>query len=122
MNFRKSVKGGGGSFSIQKFILQIFANIDDTLVMNFGKNSNQRSFGIFPKIHPFWRCEASLSWEGRVVCRISKLYQLPLVLRICAKIDVLNMISFKGKKHEKNTKYNFSLTRLNEVFGIAHCQ
>ena len=37
MNFRKSSKGGG-SFSIQKFILQIFAIIDDTLVMNFRKN------------------------------------------------------------------------------------
>ena len=28
----------GGSFSIQKFVLQIFAIIDDTLVMNFRKN------------------------------------------------------------------------------------
>ena len=38
MNFRKSSKGGGGgSFSIQKFMLQIFAIIDDTSVMNFGK-------------------------------------------------------------------------------------
>ena len=37
MNFQKSSKGGG-SFSIQKFILQIFAIIDDTLVMNFRKN------------------------------------------------------------------------------------
>ena len=27
----------GGSFSIQKIILQIFAIIDDTSVMNFGK-------------------------------------------------------------------------------------
>ena len=27
----------GGQFSIQKFILQIFAIIDDTSVMNFGK-------------------------------------------------------------------------------------
>ena len=34
----KFQKGGGGSFSIQKFILQIFAIIDDTLVMNFRKN------------------------------------------------------------------------------------
>ena len=37
MNFRKSSEGGGGSFSIQKFVLQIFAIIDDTSVMNFGK-------------------------------------------------------------------------------------
>ena len=28
---------GGGSFSIQKFMLQIFAIIDDTSVMNFRK-------------------------------------------------------------------------------------
>ena len=40
MNFRKSSKGGGGSFSIQKFMLQIFAIIDDTSVMNFRKNCN----------------------------------------------------------------------------------
>ena len=40
MNFRKSSKGGGGSFSIQKFMLQIFAIIDNTLVMNFRKNCN----------------------------------------------------------------------------------
>ena len=32
------VSKGGGSFSIQKFILQIFAIIDDTSVMNFRKN------------------------------------------------------------------------------------
>ena len=37
MNFRTSSKGGVGSFSIQKFMLQIFAIIDDTSVMNFGK-------------------------------------------------------------------------------------
>ena len=57
--------GGGGSFSIQKFILQIFAIIDDTSVMNFRKNlqhsfpkmrgGGQRPFGTFPKIHPFWK-------------------------------------------------------------------
>ena len=34
----REVKKGGGSFSIQKFMLQIFAIIDDTLVMNFRKN------------------------------------------------------------------------------------
>ena len=62
MNFRKSSEGGGGSFSIQKFI----AIIDDTSVMNFGKRlqydfskmrggGGQRPFGTFPKIHPFWR-------------------------------------------------------------------
>ena len=37
MNFRISSEGGGGSISIQKFILQVFAIIDDTSVMNFGK-------------------------------------------------------------------------------------
>ena len=58
--------GGGGSFSIQKFMLQIFAIIDDTSVMNFRKKlqhnfpkmrggGGQRPFGTFPKIHPFWK-------------------------------------------------------------------
>ena len=36
MIFWKSTEGGG-DHSIQKFILQIFAIIDITLVMNFGK-------------------------------------------------------------------------------------
>ena len=72
MNFRKSSKGGGrgGVISIQKFILQIFAIIDDTSVMNFRKNlqynfpknegGGQWPFGTFPKIHPFWKGKASL--------------------------------------------------------------
>ena len=38
MNFRKSSKRGAGSFPIQKFILQFFAIINGTLVMNSGKN------------------------------------------------------------------------------------
>ena len=41
--FRK-VRRGGGSFSIQKFILQIFAIIDDTPVMNFGEKKLQYDF------------------------------------------------------------------------------
>ena len=73
MNFRKSSKGGGGgSFSIQKFMLQIFAIIDDTSVINFRKKlqynfpkmsggGGQRPFGTIPKIHPFWKGKASLS-------------------------------------------------------------
>ena len=36
--FSEKFQRGGGSFSIQKFILQIFAIIDDTSVMNFRKN------------------------------------------------------------------------------------
>ena len=46
MNFRKSSERGGGSFSIQKFMLQIFAIIDDTSVMNFRKNLQHN----FPKM------------------------------------------------------------------------
>ena len=52
-------------------MLQIFAIIDDTSVMNFRKNlqhnflkmrggGGQRPFGTFPKIHPFWKGLASL--------------------------------------------------------------
>ena len=33
--FSENFQRGGGAFSIQKFILQIFAIIDDTSVMNF---------------------------------------------------------------------------------------
>ena len=45
-------------------MLQIFAIIDNTSVMNFEKKmqhnfpkmrgGGQRPFGTFPKIHPFW--------------------------------------------------------------------
>ena len=52
-------------------MLQIFAIIDDTSVINFRKNlqhkfpkmrgGGQRPFGTFPKIHPFWKGSASLS-------------------------------------------------------------
>ena len=46
MNFRKSSERGGGSFSIQKFTLQIFAIIDNISVMNFRKKSQYN----FPKM------------------------------------------------------------------------
>ena len=36
--FSEKFQKGGGSFPIQKFILQIFAIINGTLVMNSGKN------------------------------------------------------------------------------------
>ena len=51
-------------------MLQIFAIIKGTSVMNFGQNpqhdfpkmreDGQRPFGTFPKIHPFWEGDASL--------------------------------------------------------------
>ena len=51
-------------------MLQIFAIIDNTSVMNFRKKlqhnfpkmsgGGQRPFGTFPKIHPFWKGNASL--------------------------------------------------------------
>ena len=43
--FSEKFQRGGGSFSIQKFMLQIFAIIDDTSVMNFRKNLQHN----FPK-------------------------------------------------------------------------
>ena len=59
-----------GKVPIQKFMLQTFAIIKGTSVMNFGTNpqhdfpkmrgGGQRPFGTFPKIHPFWRGDASL--------------------------------------------------------------
>ena len=58
--FFEKFRRGGGSFPIQKFILQIFAIIKTTLVMNFGNNPQydfpkmRGPLGIFPKIHPFW--------------------------------------------------------------------
>ena len=46
MNFQKSSERGGGSFLIQKFMLQIFAIIKGTSVMNFGTNPQHD----FPKM------------------------------------------------------------------------
>ena len=68
---QNSAEGGlveevqGRSFPIQKFMLQIFAIINGTSVMNSRKNmqcdflkmqggGGQRPFGIFQKNHPSW--------------------------------------------------------------------
>ena len=92
MNFRKSSKGGVGSFSIQKFMLQIFAIIDDTSVMNFRKNLQHnfpkmrggrgvkgrlelfRKFTRFGSISLLW---SGLVWSGLVwsKCALCKPYQ-----------------------------------------------
>ena len=58
MNFRKSSKGGrgrGGAFSIKTFIFQISDLYTGLFELEFEKSAVcQRSFGTFPKIHPFW--------------------------------------------------------------------
>ena len=58
-NISKGEGGGGGSFSIQKFMLQIFAIIDNTSVMNFGKNLQHN----FPKMRSkaVWNFSKNLS-------------------------------------------------------------
>ena len=56
MDFWKSVKWGVGSFSIQKFILQILV-LYIVFLDGFRKNQYhflERPFGIVPKIHPIW--------------------------------------------------------------------
>ena len=73
---------GRGSFSIQKFMLQIFAIIDDTSVMNFRKNCNItfRKWGggvkgrleLFRKFIRFGRGKFPLSREEKVVVRKSR--------------------------------------------------
>ena len=62
--FWENFRGGRGSFSIQKFMLQIldlsiglFSDVFRIkLEHDFPKMSGrgQRPFGIFPKIQPFW--------------------------------------------------------------------
>ena len=69
--FLKSSEGGGVIFNPKIYIADFCHFIDDTSVMNFGKNlqydfpkmrgGGQMPFGSFPKIHPFWRCGASLT-------------------------------------------------------------
>ena len=72
MNFRKTSKGGGRSFSIQKYMLQIWTFIMDFFgrfpkqICNiiFRKwGGGQRPFGIFPKIHLFWGHQPSLTFD-----------------------------------------------------------
>ena len=72
MNFRKSSIGRGrGSFSIKKFILKILGLYTGLYSGVFGKKlqfdfpkmrggGDQRPFGIFPKIRPFWYRHPSL--------------------------------------------------------------
>ena len=81
MNFRKSSEGGGGGgvISDPKIYVADFCHYKGyTSVMNFGTNpqhnfpkmrgrgGGQRPFGTFPKIHPFWRGEASLIQSGSI--------------------------------------------------------
>ena len=66
MNFRKSSEGGGGgSFPIQKFMLQIFAIIKGYFGHEFWKKSatlfsenegggSRAVYNFSEKIHPFW--------------------------------------------------------------------
>ena len=74
MNFRKSSEGGvisnpsseGGSFPIQKSMLQIFAIIRGTSVMNFGKNLQHD----FPKMRGGVKAVRSFSENSSVlVCK-----------------------------------------------------
>ena len=59
-----SEKGGEGVTPIQKNWLQILAppekkrNID---IRNEGGGGGQRPFGLYPKIHPLWNGESSLT-------------------------------------------------------------
>ena len=55
MNFRKSSEGGGGSFPIQKIMLQIFAIIKGTFVHEFRKKRQHD----FPKM----RGESRAVWN-----------------------------------------------------------
>ena len=55
MNFRIKSKGGeGGSFPIQKIMLQIFGVILRENNDEFSEKGGggQRPFGLYPKIHP----------------------------------------------------------------------
>ena len=66
INFRENSKGGvgGGSFSIEKFVLQILGLYKRLLFRRFPKQiaiefseyevGGPGPFGIFPKIHPIW--------------------------------------------------------------------
>ena len=94
--------GGKGSFSIQKFMLQIFAIIDDTVIMNFrkilqhnfpkmrGGAGGQRPFGTFPKIHPIWKRAAPLS-----VHRIGLLKRAPQDKPTCLPFKIVTFLPLK---------------------------
>ena len=113
MNFRKSSKGGGGSFSIQKFKLQISAIIDDTSVMNFGKKLQYD----FPKMRggrskAVWNFSENSS--GLELCNIPYLLHLNKtklrIWHIIKFIPLLQTLSFsKGRLHENIPSENLPL-------------
>ena len=69
----QSAKGGVGSFSILNLMLQIFPpltvlfehKIENNLQYDFPelRGGDQRPFGTFPKIHPFWCGRPSLMYQ-----------------------------------------------------------
>ena len=85
-------------------MLQIFAIIDDTSVMNFGEKfaiwfseneggGDQRPFGTFPKIHPFWRRSASLIlWCTNFNCRIASTFTFIFAVISCTFTSFLSSL------------------------------
>ena len=101
-------------------MLQIFAIIDDTSVMNFRKKlqhnfpkmrgGGQRPFGTFPKIHPFWKGSASLSWktmkmENIIMGRVWFLHEPGIVLQ-----EVWKALTKPGKQHIVSFSSEFVLS------------
>ena len=99
--FSEMFRRGGGSFNPKIYIAD-FCHYRRYFGHEFRKNlhflkmwwGGQRPFGTFPKIHPFWMCQASLNlkrrslfWEDLLllcnpiiyyvfVCRLSTVYSL----------------------------------------------
>ena len=65
MNFRKKLRKGGGHFRSEKFHCKFSAGATGLRKKSQyffpKKGRGQRPFGNFPKIHPFWQRQASLS-------------------------------------------------------------
>ena len=107
------------NFSIQKFILQIFAIINGSSVMYSEKKPQhdfQRPFGIFPNIHPFWWGHRSLTLNLRASrstdgCRVDPWY--PRKEEIGASLAIFRPILTDGN-HEKNS-HSYGL----KMVGIA---
>ena len=76
--FGETLKGGrGGHFRSKKLHCKFCADITGNFVHELpGKGGgDQRSFGVSPKIHPFWGIQASLSNRQSLPELFSRYYQ-----------------------------------------------
>ena len=100
MNFRKISKGGGGSFSFQQFMLQIFAIIADTSVLNFRKNLQLNFFendggGGSKAIWNFSKNSSVLEGVGVPYTRMASLIKVIIIVVVVIAIFTIFIVGIE---------------------------